>query len=195
MNQAYKKQVKTAFLIVFLFFLVAGVFLVIHFHKPKEVIDKEKIQVSFQSSDILTLKNTLPIADKLGMTLDGEGTEEGVQGYLEFSVKNLSDGVVDYDIALTRQDMSEKQISENYVKFFLTDMNDEAFDGFQGNLIPTFHDFSYISNKPSSKLLFSDSLSKKGEEKKYRLRVWLSDRYVISFDEEWFSVDVDVISK
>ena len=90
---------------------------------------------------------------------------------------------------------NEKQISENYVKFYLTDMNDEAFDGFQGNLIPTFHDFSYISNKPSSKLLFSDSLSKKGEEKKYRLRVWLSDRYVISFDEEWFSVDVDVISK
>ncbi len=194
MNKTFFKQVKIAAFIVCIFFVVAIVYF-LFFYSNKDIEDKQKnLSVRFNSSDIILLKNTLPISDQLGKDNDGNTGEESVQPYLEFSVKNLNNKSMNYDIILTQQFTEKNQIKDNYVKLYLTDDKDTSMDGFQGNFVPTFYDFYYLTDKPSSKLLFSDSLEK-GESKTYRLRVWLSDRYSISFEPEEFSFDVDVLAK
>ena len=46
----------------------------------------------FENSNILT------VPDVVGKTLDGDGTKEGTQGYLEFTIKSNSNKKVNYTI-------------------------------------------------------------------------------------------------
>ena len=191
MDKAYRRQVKLAFFIVFLLFLFVAIFSFFYYRHKSLTDYSDLLDVSFQTSDVVVLKNTIPISDTLGRNIDGEHIDKGVQGYVDFTIKNKSNELISYDIILTKQVVEGEEIKDSFVKFYLTDYEDIPFSGFNGNYVPSFADLNYLSDKPSSKLLLSDQINK-NEEKKYRLRVWLSDRYSISFTEESFSVDVDV---
>ncbi len=191
MNQVFNKQVKLAFIIVFCLFLMAGVYFFLFYNKSEYRNDSKGLSVRYSSSNIVTIKNTLPISDSLGKEFDGSGTEEGVQAYLEFTVKNVRNYTIPYDIILTKQHNHDEIISDNFIKFYLTDAKDQPLPGFEKSSMPTFYDLYYLTDKPASKQLYQDSLAA-GEEKTYHLRMWLSDQYTISFDPEYYSVDVGV---
>jgi len=192
MNPTYKKQVFIAFFIVFLLFVIVGSFFLFFFEKKDSSYHLDDFYVSFETSDILSIKNTLPISDTVGRNLDGTGTEDGVQGYVSFSVKNKGKNDIPFEIFITKQDVDNyTEIKESYVKLLLTDENNQPLKGFDGNSVPSFADLSFLNDKPSSKYIYSASL-KAGESKKYILKIWLSDLYAISLNEERFSVDVDV---
>lgn len=194
MNSTFFKHVKIALLIVCVAFVIVGVYFLFFYQKKDDSNNQKYLSVQFNTSDVLLLKNTLPVSDSIGKSFDGKGTEEGIQGYLEFSVKNKKDTDISYEIIVTEQNTKEDKIKDSFVKMYLTDNQDNPLEGFERSYVPTFYDFYYLVDKPSSKLLFEDSL-KKGESKKYRLRVWLSDKYSLSFEPEEFSFDVDVRAK
>lgn len=191
MNQLFNKQVKLAFMIVFCLFLVAGVYFFLFYDRSEYRKDSKGLSVQYSSSNIVTIKNTLPISDTLGREFDGKGSDDGIEGYLEFTVKNVRNYTIPYDIILTKQYTYDDLISDNYIKFYLTDTKNQPLPGFEKNVLPTFYDLYYLTDKPSSKQLYQDTLAA-GEEKTYRLRVWVSDQYTLSFQPEYFSFDVGV---
>ena len=188
----HKKQVFIAFCIILIITLISGIgcFFYLKNKESKKNVDNNSISVRFETSDIIEIKNILPVSDSLGKSFTGEGTEEGVQGFVEFSVTNVLDESVNYEVYLTKQE-SSNEIKDNYVKFYLTDFSDNPVSGYEGNLIPTYYSLAYMSDKPSSKLLYTGKLDAKSSNE-FRLRIWLSDNYAISNFEESFKVDVDV---
>ena len=189
MLKKYRKQ----FFVIFVVLLLVLVGICFYFFKLKRDIGKQEqqLKVSFSQSDVVSIKNILPVADDLGVQFDGTGTEEGVQGYVEFSIQNLSSSIQNYEIYLTKQTGDSKEIKDNYIKLFLTDFSDQALLNDGDSHIPSYNELSYLRDKPNSKLLYSGELDG-SKEKKFRLRVWLSDSYVLLNRLETFSFDIDV---
>ena len=154
-------------------------------------INSKNLDVKFLSSDILMIDNKLPVSDTLAKSFDGTGTADGVQGYVEFSVTNLSNKKTTYEILLNKQKIDFDEIKENYIKIFLTDENDIALSGFDKNKVPNFAEFSFLKDKPGSKLIYTESISA-NETKTFRLRMWVSDTYTYTNYLEGFCVDIDV---
>ena len=157
--------------------------------KMQNIVRDDALFVRFDTSDIISISNKLPISDDLGKNITG--INENVHGYVEFSVKNITYDTVNYEVYLTPQIFSGKKIKDNYIKFYLTDQNNVPLSGFDKNLIPSYYDFFSLVDNASSKLLYSGSLDEQSE-KNFKLRVWLSDTYAISDYVEKFSVDVNV---
>ena len=65
--------------------------------------------------------------------------------------------------------------------------------GFEKNLIPSFYDLKVLVDKPDSKLLYKGQIDK-NSEKKYILRIWVSDTYMFSnkLEKISFKVNVDI---
>lgn len=192
MGESYKKQLKVAFMIVCLLFIVFSLLAFCYrdsFFK-KANVKTEDFVVKFKSSDILTIENKLPVADTVGKSFNGMGTAEGIQGYVEFSIQNVNNEVKDYVILLTRQ-LKEEELHEKYVKFYLTNEADLPIDGFDENVVPCYSDFLPYSKRPASRVLYTGRING-NSELKFKLRIWLADNYVISNHKEYFSVDVDV---
>ena len=175
------------FVVVISFFVATSVFK----NKPRKINSKDDIIVKYKNSDIVELENKLPISDTFGRKLTGTGTEEGIQGYVEFSVINSSSKDLKYEIYLTKQNIYDSEIKDSYIKLYLTDFDDVPYSGFEKNMVPTYDKLNYLSDYVSSKRLFSDTL-KANKERKFRLRVWISDSYVISKNTEFFGFDIDV---
>ena len=151
------------------------------------------ISVDFNKSKTITIKSTLPISDELGKKLDGKGTQEGIQGYTELTIKNNLSRETDYEIYVEKID-SNNEISSNYIKFYLADEADNPLEGYGQNAIPTYNDLSVIKDAPTMRLLYSGRLEKE-ETQKIILRSWLSDSYVVSNDERDFVFNIVVKTK
>lgn len=149
------------------------------------------ISVSYERSNSVEIKTILPLSDTLGKNYDGKKLQDGILGYVVFSVENLSNERSKYEIFITKSKYNDKEIRGRYIKFYLTDYNDIALDGFNNNKIPTYNNLYILSNKPDSKLLYTSYLEG-GESKQFKLRVWLSDTYILSNEEYNFLFDVGV---
>lgn len=172
---------KYPIVIVVLFILLA--FFFIFFIKillSNKDYSYDLIQVDYKTSKIIHIKNKLPVSDKIGKSFTGEGTSDGIQGYIELSLTNPNTVSVSYDIILTEDlNLESSRINSNYIKIYLTDNNDIPFDGFNSRKIPTFHELGVLKDKPESRLLYRGYLNPE-EVKNIKLRVWLSDSYSIS---------------
>lgn len=190
----YRKQLIISFIIVFLFFFVLFFSSSIYFKLTKK---KASIKVDYHTTKILKLRDLLPVSDTLGKSFTGSGTVDGVQGYVEFSVKNLSDKKATYEVYITEQDDFKKftKIRGNYIKFYLTNENDAPFSGFENKKLPTYNELPVLVDKPEGKLLYRGSLEGEKTEN-CKLRVWLSDSYAVSYarEEKEFIVKVNVRS-
>lgn len=191
MQKKYKTQLIFSLMIVIVFFFALFLFSFLILQKR----DKSPLKVSYQTSSVLRLKDLLPVSDTLGKTFIGKGTVDGVQGYVSFSIYNPTNRKISYDILLMEHDDSTSlnKIRANYVKLYLTNDIDVPFSGFDNRRLPTYSDLSVLKDEPGSKLLYRGILNGK-EKENFRLRVWLSDSYSISNnqDEKNFIVDVKV---
>ena len=146
--------------------------------------------MKFKNSDILTIENKLPVSTTIGKELNGNGTADGIHGYIEFSIENKSNEKKKYVILLTKQFM-EKEIASSYVKFYLTDEKDTPFKGFEQNIVPSYYDLLSFSDRPGSRVLYT-GLIEGNDVLNFKLRMWLDDSYALSSQKEYFSVDLDV---
>ena len=157
----------------------------------KKYHNEKPVRIVYELDDYITIKNKLPLSDAIGKQYDGSLVEEGTESYIEFSIVNEDDDLALYEIFLTRNHITPREIKENYIKLYLTDEDDQPVIGFDKNRLPVFSDLPYLIDKPSSKLLYTDIIEGHST-KKYRLRAWLSDSYSISSLPETFQFEVDV---
>lgn len=187
-----KKQVFFALLIVIGLFILSFIIIIFTNYKNKlSNTDKNSLVVNFKENNRVFLKNILPVSDTLGKAFDGNGSDEGIQGYLEIFVRNTSKKTVSYQIFLTRNKSKTKEIAGDFIKIYFSDEKNKPLKGFDSNKIPTYNSLLFLNNKPDCKLLFEDRIDS-GDEKKYILRAWLSDLYAIASNEETFDFSVKV---
>ena len=145
-------------------------------------------KVSFQSSsNTIIIKNILSVTDEFGKNIEEDNG--GAFGYLEFSVLNDGDKSTNYQVYITLQDTPISLINGNYINFYLTNFDNVPFADYSKNIIPSYVSLSYIDDMADSKLLYKGRLNA-GESQDFKLRVWLSDGYVISLDEEVFPFSI-----
>ncbi len=183
----FKKTVITLNFLV-LIALILGY--VMFFGPERDLKGNGTVNVDFKLGNNIKLKNILAVTDTVGKKLTGEGTRDGIQGYLEFTVNEASNRNVNYEIYVTK-DTSANEINSDYIKLYLTDGEDEPVKGFQKNYIPSFDSLKVASDNPNGKVLYRGKISP-SEEKNFKLRVWLSDSSPIEKDEKDFSLNVGV---
>ena len=190
-----KKQILFVLIVILILFIliVSGIFL-FRSVSHKESIGDNDLIVHFSDDSHVVLNNKLPISDKLGKDMDGTEIEEGIYGFVEFSVQNSTSKSGSYQIYVTKDKEYENLISEKYIKLYLTDEKNTALGEFSGNKIPTFDSLLVPREQLDSKLLYRDDISE-NEKKTYRLHVWLSDSYAVNSNNENFVFDIKVKSK
>lgn len=195
MSKSMKKNIFKALGVIVLLFIIFILGILIFKHSTSSnntnnVVNSEDLSVNFKDNSKIEIKNILPVSDTLGITFDGSGTADGIQGYSEFAVENLGSNKNSYEIYIKKID-NDNEINGNYVKFYLTDDEDVAFDNFNSNILPTYNTLSTLSDKPDSKLLYSGTIDS-NDKINFKLRVWLSDSYAVSDDLEVFDFEIFV---
>lgn len=112
--------------------------------------------------------NTIDIVNALG-TSDIDGINSN--NYYEFSVSNDYDKSINYEILL---EPIINELDGKYIKFYLTDENNKVVKNYVNG--PLSLNELIDSQIDSNKVLYKDELKAK-TSKKFRLRVWLSDKY------------------
>ena len=115
----YKKQIILTLFLIFILFCVVFCFVFLLKDSPIEKNNTSALSVEFLNEiDSVNIENVLPINDIVGKKLDGKGTKEGTQGYLEFTLKSNSSNNVGYKIIVDSDNKSkEKIIKDKYIKF------------------------------------------------------------------------------
>ena len=135
-------------------------------------VDKEKSKyLSFNYSDV---SNVFYISD-VNKLSDFRGKRQ-VINYYDFEVD------VDGEFELIIKDLSNS-IPSNYLKVYLTDQYNRVIESFDGN-VPVY---SAFKDSKDGKVIYSGS----DKHKKYRLRIWVSDKYKGKIkDDLVFQIDV-----
>lgn len=193
MDKSNKSQLKTAIIIVSLLFLLFFilVFFYYQFYVKNELKNPDSLKINYFNKQEIEIKNKLPVSDSLGKNYNGKGSEEGIQEFREFTINNNSNIDREFIILLDKQYFDSNSIDEKYIKIYLTDEKDNPIDGFSSNPIPTFNSFDAYSKVITSKVIYKGKIEKK-TMKKYKLRSWLSDSYVIPGNEELFRMKLVV---
>lgn len=142
--------------------------------------------------DSILLKNNLPLTDTSGKTLDASNVRKEFLNEIAFSVKGIGeeDKVVKYEICLIN-DVTGEEINSNYIKIYLTDNEDRPFNFYNGNAVPVYQNLKISEGRADGKVIYSDVI--KGKEiKKFKLRVWLSDAYILNETDRYFSAKIVV---
>lgn len=142
--------------------------------------------------DSILLKNNLPLTDTSGKTLDPSNVRKEFLNEIAFSVKGIGeeDKVVKYEICLIN-DVTGEEINSNYIKIYLTDNEGRPFNFYNGNAVPVYQNLKISEGRADGKVIYSDVI--KGKEiKKFKLRVWLSDAYILNETDRYFSAKIVV---
>lgn len=195
MKKGFHKQALLLFLLIVI--LIGVVFTAVFIFKYKYSSSRiltnssNAVSLEFIEDNAISITNMLPVTDEVGKRIQSSGDDDGVQGYFDFVVKSNVKEKVNYEVYLTKDDVN-KEIESNYIKIYLTDSKtDAALDGYNQNKIPTYFDLRVSSIDPSGRQIYTGSLENYST-KSFRLRMWLSDSYVISSEEKEFVVKVNV---
>ncbi len=173
--------------ILVLVVIIVGIFIFNRDSKSKQ----GSINIDYGSFDkLLYITNALPIGDEMGKSLEEKDIQENVEEYLEFSLKEEKGKNAKFEIYLKKLGVS-KEIDSNYIKLYLTDMNDKAVSGFESNIIPTYNSLNISKESGTDKVLYQGKI-KALEEQKYKLRVWLADASAIEKEKKEFKMELGV---
>ena len=136
----------------------------------------------------VSIKNIISVSSKFGKDIQEENG--GAFGFVSFDVVNQSSEVRNYQIYITKNDSSAKEINNQYVTFYLTDGNNQPMSGYTREDLPKYSSLRYVEEKPSSKRLFTGSLNG-NETAHFILRVWIAEPYIIQEPTESFSFNID----
>ena len=189
-----KSVILSMFLIVMLFIAVIGLTYAIFTYsaegKIKNKITTGTITFNYtETTNGIRLDNALPISDDIGKKLKNDSNNNG---YFDFNVSCSMAGFnnVFYEIYATKEQTND-ELEEKYVKIYLTDgTTDEPITGYKDN-IPTFDNLKKSISNEKSKQLYYGNFSSSGTQK-FRLRMWISDEYMLVSNSEHFKIKVNV---
>lgn len=187
MKQHFSRRMVRVFFLILGCIVIFGVALYMYLFKNIN-LDAAISLHSISGTINLQIENRLPISDTVGRKLVDGQENNLIYGYSEFVVKSDVDYKVNYELYLTKKEV-EKEIKSNYIKCYLTDENNQPVEGYEENKIPSYYDLKVAKKDSSGKLLYRGTL-KPHEQKILRLRIWLSDAYVISPEDRSFSIQI-----
>lgn len=178
------------FAIIILIFLT-GIFSYYVFFKNK---NSGTILFTYSNdNDVISIENSLPIEDSVGKKLSNSDTNNKLNGYFEFvlSAKISKNSSIDYEI-VAKKASNNNEISDQYIKIYLTDGDsDLPVDGYNLVSVPTYAELKNSASDSRYKVLYSGKF-KNNKDKKFILRMWLADNYVINDNLKYFSIKLDV---
>lgn len=190
------KSVVLVSLLLIIFLMCSIVFLtyaIFRYSKEgsiKNVISTGNITFSYtETTNGITLDDALPISDEIGKKLE---KNDGNNGYFDFNVSCTMAGFsnVFYEVYATKLDV-EDQLDEKYVKIYLTDgTTDDALSGYDIS-VPTYDKLKKSIKNAASKQLYYGNFTSNGTQK-FRLRMWISDEYMLVSKSEHFKIKVNV---
>lgn len=142
-----------------------------------------------ETSNGISLVDAMPISDEIGKKLK---YAEQNNGYFDFNVSCRIAGTakIQYEVYSTKEKVSNP-IDDQYVKIYLTDgTNDNALSGYD-NEVPTYEDLKDALSVENAKQLYFGTFNSTGTQR-FRLRMWVSDKYVVPSVSEEFKIKVNV---
>ena len=196
MEKDEKKSKKTLVIMVLLLLLLVGTVGGVTYsafmyskagYKTNQISSSSIMFAYDETTNGINLENAMPIADEVGMKLE---RDEKTSGYFDFNVSYSSSAErsVNYEIYATVVD-SKNLLPYKYVKVYLTDQNDNPV--FTDKPVKTFADLSKSLVDENSKQLYYGSFTKEGN-KKFRLRLWVSEDYPVTEEAKSFKIKVNV---
>lgn len=185
------KKKKNFYIGIVLIIIIAFLFCWLFFSKLMNKNSSIEFSYTQGVTNQLVLNNLLPINDSVGKTLKRTKEKDGVQSYFDFEVKNPSSfSNVKYEVYLVAK-TGINQINPNYVKVYLTDEKENSLVKYSRESVPVYSELRISANDIEGKQVYVGSL-KKQENKKFRLRIWLSDAYVVTPETREFSIGIRV---
>lgn len=163
---------------------------VMFYTKGQETVEEEEngadIILNYSTNNSgLQLKNISPTKDEEGMINLKEGE------YFDFSIEVVLDNAtsVEYEISLEK-DVINSTVSDDDIRIYLEKEKDGTYTKVFGpeKFTPLKKKSEFGSNKGSMPLLTVKKTNSNADN--YRLRIWLSDKSVIT--DGTYSVDVEV---
>lgn len=156
------------------------------------LLKDDTLTVELVGENEVFISSILPITDMSAREISIDTIQDGIIGYSEFSieVKGNPSKPVSYEIYLT--DIGEGDgIEYDYIKVYLTDNEDVPYKQFGGNGVPSYKDISVSLSQPDKRILLSDKINSL-EVKKFKLRIWLADTYVLDDEVKEFRGKISV---
>lgn len=171
---------------ILVFIGVIFVFLFVFFMPVIYNLDNNNDVRLIGNDNKISISNVLPLADVSGKNLNVDTINDKILNSLDFSIEGTGSTKksVDYEVYLIGN--SENTINTSYVKVYLTDNEDNPFNLYASNVVPTYRDLRVSNTKADAKIIYAGSI-KGGERKDFKLRVWLADNYFINDSEQQFS--------
>lgn len=188
-----KVKKKSSFnLNIFLFTIIAVLLCVLVyfiFSTSKNNIDEADVML-YADLENVSIDNSLPVNDKFGKNISDNIS--GGYKKVDFEIVNVSSKSKTYQLYIKKNNLNTNEISNDFVKFYLTDDKNNPIGIFDNNKVPSYRNLSYIKDKADSKVLYTDKIDKY-QRKKFIIRVWVTDNYV-SLSDNYFSFDIGVRS-
>lgn len=190
MKRSDYKQVILAFFVVLV--LTSSYLFFLHMYKinNSNEFDSDDLEISFKTENIVELKDTLPLSDVVGKTIDVNDINDGIEGYLEFNIKNNSNQSTNYEIYIKRNQVNS-EIDTRYVKIYLSDSDGNPLGIYNNSFSPSYNSLKYLKDKPEAKSVYKSSISGNGK-KSFIIRSWVSDGYSFHSNENTFSFSIGV---
>lgn len=188
-------------LIMSLVLLVSGITFALYSNllsgTTSNVINTGTLYFTYTEGDFVTngikIDNAYPISDNIGKNLIGDNK------YFDFVVNGETTiGDIDYEIVVLKEDSSTLQ--DKCVKIYLTDitsgMESPSEIVLNGDVVKTYEELE-SSTKQSGKIVYLGKVKNNtlNYQRKFRLRMWMSDNVTMEDDifGKSFSVKVNVL--
>ena len=131
-------------------------------------------------SNVIKLISAMPISDEVGKKSNKK------EDYFEFKISNNSKQSINYEILL---EPLVKDLDGDYLKIYLTDDNNKPLNGFKDE-VPVWKKFDNSSIQ-GGKNIYQGVLNGR-KDITLRLRVWISEEYVVTDKAESFSFRINI---
>ena len=131
-------------------------------------------------SSVINIDKALPVSDEVGKKISNSNE------YFLFTVSNNFEESINYEILL---EPLVNNLDNKYIKIYLTDKNDVTFKGYD-KVVPTVDQFQVNSSGMIS--IYNGVLKDKNDSQTFKLRIWISDSYVVDQNSSMFSFKVNV---
>ena len=131
-------------------------------------------------SSVINIDKALPVSDEVGKKISNSNE------YFLFTVSNNFEESINYEILL---EPLVNNLDNKYIKIYLTDKNDVPLEGYD-KTVPTVDQFQVNSSGMIS--IYNGVLKDKNDSQTFKLRIWISDSYVVDQNSSMFSFKVNV---
>lgn len=184
------KQVMLAFLVVLVLSFSYLFFLFMYKLNTSSNNKLDDLEISYKNINNIEILDSLPLSDKIGKTIDENDINNGIEGYLEFSIKNNSNSSSNYEIYIIRNQVNN-EIDTRYIKVYLTDSNEKPLGIYKKSFSPSYYSLKYLDKKPEAKSIYKGKI-KANSKKDFIFRAWVSDGYSFHSNENSFSFSIGV---